>query len=347
MKIGRRKIGSGAPVFIIAELSANHGQNLNIAFKSIKAMRDAGADAVKLQTYTADTITLNSRRKYFRIKQGTIWDGKYLYELYSEASTPWDWQPKLKKYAEKLGLECFSSPFDKSAVDFLEKMKVPAYKIASFEITDIPLIEYAASKGKPMLISTGIARPGEIRDAVSACKRKGNNKIVLLKCTSEYPARPEDLNLLTIPDIRKRYGTLVGLSDHSMSPWPPSAAAALGAAVIEKHFIIDRKIGGPDAAFSLEPSEFRNMVNGVRETEKALGKATYRLTPSMESSREFRRSLFVVGDIAKGGRFSAENVRSIRPGYGMMPKFLKTLIGKKAKTAVKAGTPMKARFIHP
>ena len=332
-------------VFIIAELSANHNQKFELAVESIKAAKDCGVDAVKLQTYTADTITIDCYNEYFQIKQGTIWDGKILYELYKEAYTPWEWQPKLKKLAEELGMICFSSPFDKTAVDFLESMKVPAYKIASFEITDIPLIEYVASKGKPVIISTGIANLDDIQLAIDACRKMGNEKIALLKCTSAYPTPLEEVNLLTIPDMKEKFKTLVGLSDHTMGISVPVAAVSLGARIIEKHFILDRKLGGPDAAFSLEPAEFKQMVESVREVEKALGKVSYELSKKVERNREFSRSLFAVKEIKKGEILSDENVRSIRPGFGLHPKFLNEVIGKKAKGDIKKGTPLKWELI--
>lgn len=340
IRIGRRLIGDQYPVFIIAELSANHLQNFDLAVRTIKAIKEAGADAVKLQTYTPDTITIDCDTEYFQIKQGTLWDGKTLYQLYQEAYTPWEWQPELKKLAEDIGLICFSSPFDKTAVDFLEKMNVPAYKVASFEITDIALIEYIASKGKPMIISTGIASLTEIEEAINACKRMGNNQIALLKCTSEYPTPLEDVNLRTILDMRERFGTVIGLSDHTLGISVPIAAAALGAKIIEKHFILDRKLGGSDSAFSLEPEEFTAMVKCVRESEKALGKVSYELTEKIKKSREFSRSLFVVEDMKAGETFTEINIKSIRPGFGLPPKHLQEILGKKAIKDIKKGTPL-------
>lgn len=341
MKINNIKIGLGNPVFIIAELSANHNQDFKIAEKTIMAMKKAGADAVKVQTYTADTLTIDSDQKYFKVKQNTVWDGKTLYKLYQEAFTPWDWQPRLQKLAEDLGMVFFSSPFDNQSVDFLSKMKVPAYKIASFEITDVDLIEYIAKKGKPVIISTGIAEKEDIELALSACRKAGNDKIALLKCVSSYPADPADMNLLTIPDMHKKYGTVVGLSDHSMGYEAAIASVALGAKIIEKHFIIDRKIGGPDCSFSLEPDQFKKMVDSIRTVEKALGKVSYDLTSKAKQSREFSRSLFAVQDIQKGELLGEENVRSIRPGFGLHPKYLNKIIGKKATADLKRGTPLK------
>jgi len=331
-------------VFIIAELSANHNQNFDLAVKTIKAMKEAGADAVKLQTYTPNTITIDCDNEYFQIKEG-LWRGKTLYQLYQEAYTPWEWQPKLKKIAEDLGLICFSSAFDKTSVDFLEKMNVPAYKVASFEITDIPLIEYIASKGKPVIISTGIATLSDIEEAVNACKRMGNDQVALLKCTSAYPAPIEDANLLTIPNMKETFGTIVGLSDHTLGSSVAIASVALGAKLVEKHFILDRNLGGPDSAFSMEPEEFKQMVKSIREVEKALGKVTYDLTEKQKKSRELSRSLFVVKDIKKGEVFTEDNVRSIRPGYGLEPKYLKDILGKRAKKNIKKFTQLKWEMI--
>ena len=339
-RIGDFEIGKDNRVFIIAELSANHNQNYDIAVQSIKAIKDCGADAVKLQTYTPDTLTIDSDKDYFKIQQGTIWDGTTLYQLYQKAYTPWEWQPKLKKLAEELGLICFSSPFDKTAVDFLEQMEVPAYKIASFEIVDLPLIEYVASKGKPIIISTGIATEEEIKEAVDVCRRTGNNQIALLKCTSEYPASIEDANLKTIPAMAKKFNVVVGLSDHTLGTIVPVASTAIGAKIIEKHFILDKRLGGPDAAFSLEPQEFKKMVDEVRRVEKSLGKISFELTEKIGKSRSFARSLFIVKDTKAGEKFSDENVRSIRPSSGIQPKYLKEILGKKAKRNIERGTPL-------
>ena len=338
--INNRVIDENSPVFIVAELSANHNQSFDIAVKTIKVMKEAGADAVKFQTYTPDAMTIDCDNKYFKINQGTIWDGKTFYELYKEAYMPWEWQPELKKIAENLGLICFSTPFDKTSVDFLEKMDVSCYKIASFEITDIPLIEYVASKDKPVIISTGIAILGDIKEAINACKNRGNNNIILLKCTSSYPAPYEEINLKTIPDMAKRFKCLVGLSDHTLGISVPIAAVAMGAKIIEKHFILDRKLGGPDAVFSLEPDEFKQMVKAVREVEKALGDVSYKLTERMKKSRDFSRSLFITTDLKKGDILSEANIRSIRPGYGLHPVFLKKVLGKKIRVDVKFGTPL-------
>lgn len=338
--IGRKEVGDGAPTFIVAELSANHGGKYEIAADTIRAMKDSGADAVKLQTYTPDTITLNCDNDHFQIKQGTVWDGRNLHKLYEEGSMPWEWQPKLKKLAQDLGLECFSSPFDRTAVDFLEKMDVPAYKIASFEITDIPLIEYAASKGKPMILATGVAELSDIEEAVAACKRMGNDQIVILKCTSAYPAPLEEINLATIPDIQKKFDVIAGLSDHSIGSVVPIASCALGAKMIEKHFILDKNIGGPDASFSMEPTEFKKMVSDIRDAEKAIGKISYELVGKALKSRDFCRSLFVAEDIGKGEPLTPDNIRSVRPGFGLPPKHLKEIIGKKANKVLRKGTPL-------
>ncbi len=331
--------------FIIAELSANHRQDIEIAKDTIHAMKESGADAVKLQTYTPDTMTIDCDNEYFQIKQGTLWDGKTLYNLYKEAYTPWEWHYELKELAEKLGLVFFSTPFDKTAVDFLEGLDVKLYKVASFEITDIPLIEYIASKGKPMIISTGIATLADIEDAIDACKRVGNNDIALLKCTSAYPTPLEDVNLLTIPNMAETFGVTVGLSDHTLGISVPIAAVSLGAKIVEKHFILDHSLGGPDATFSLEPDEFSHMVKAIREVERALGKVTYELTEKMKKGREFSRSLFVVEDVKKGEIFTEKNIRSIRPGFGLHPKYIKKVIGKRARRDIKRGIPLKWEYI--
>ncbi len=332
-------------VFIVAEVSANHRQDINLAKDTIYAIKESGADAVKLQTYTPDTMTINSNNDDFIIKQGTLWDGKTFYELYKEAYTPWEWHYELKELAEKLGLIFFSTPFDKSAVDFLEKLDVPAYKVASPEILDIPLIEYIASKGKPVIISTGIATLGDIEEAVNACKRMGNDQIILLKCVSAYPTPLEEVNLKTIPNMAETFGCIVGISDHTLGISVPIAAVALGARLIEKHFILSKDIDSPDKEFSLTPGEFKEMVKAVREVEKALGKVSYELTDGMKKSREFARSLYVVRDMKKGEVFTEQNVRSIRPGYGLHPKYLKDVLGRKAKKDIKKGTPLSWELI--
>jgi len=338
MNIGKLQIGKH--VFIIAELSANHGCDINIAKETIKAAKEAGADAIKIQTYTADTLTIDCDNDYFKISGGTIWDGRTLYDLYTEAYTPWEWQKELMEYANELGLIFFSTPFDKTAVNFLEELNVPAYKVASFEIMDIPLIEYIASKGKPMIMSTGVASLSDIEEAVQACKRMGNDQIILLKCTSSYPAKIEDVNLNTIPNMKETFGVEVGLSDHTLGITVPVVSIALGAKVIEKHFILDKSIGGPDASFSLEPSEFKQMVDAVRDAETALGKVDYSMTEKKLKSRLLGRSLFVVQDVKAGEVFTEENVKSIRPGNGLLPKYLKNILGKVANQNIKRGTPV-------
>lgn len=344
MNIGTHNLNQN--IFIIAELSANHNGSLETALQTITAMKESGADAIKLQTYTPDTITLDCDSEMFTISQGTLWDKRKFYDLYAEAMTPWEWHEALFNHAKDLGMEAFSSPFDPTAVDFLENLDVPAYKIASFEITDIPLIEYAASKGKPIIISTGVATLDDIHEALDACRRMGNDQITLLKCTSAYPATLEEMNLLTIPDMIDRFGVTVGLSDHTMSLSAPIAAVALGARVIEKHFILDRAMGGADSAFSLEPAEFRTMVDAVRDTEKLMGKVTYDLSQKSLKSREFSRSLFIAEDVKAGDVLTTQNVRSVRPGFGMAPKHLKEILGKKAKIDLAFGTPLAFKHIQ-
>lgn len=346
MNIGNFEINDKSPCFIIAELSANHGHDINIAKETIKVAKECGADAIKLQTYTADTMTIDCDNEYFHINQGTLWDGTTLYKLYQEAYTPWEWQKELKEYAESLGLVCFSSPFDQTAVDFLEDLDVPAYKIASFEINDIPLVEYIASKEKPIIISTGIATLEDIELAVETCKKAGNNNIILLKCTSQYPAKLEDANLTTMVDLRERFGVTVGLSDHTMDIEVPITAVALGAKVIEKHFILDRSIGGPDADFSLDKKEFKAMVDSVRKVEKAMGIVSYDLDEKKMKSREFSRSLFIVKDVKKGDILTKENIRSIRPGYGLHTKYYDEVLGKKFNDDLKKGTPLSFDIIE-
>ncbi len=343
MIIGKHNLNE--KVFIIAELSANHNGSLQTALDTITEMSVSGADAIKLQPYTPDTITLDCDNEMFTISQGTLWDKRKFYDLYAEAMTPWEWHKQLFDHAKSLGLEAFSSPFDPTAVDFLDSLDVPAYKIASFEITDIPLIEYTAAKGKPIIISTGIAQLEDIQDALDACRRVGNDQITLLKCTSAYPAALEEMNLLTIPDMIERFSVTVGLSDHTMSLSAPIAAVALGARVIEKHFILDRAMGGADSAFSLEPHEFRAMVDAVRDTEKLIGKVTYDLSPKSLKSREFSRSLFIATDVKEGDIITNDNVRSVRPGFGMAPKHLKEILGKTFKKSASKGTPMQWEWI--
>lgn len=326
-------------VFIVAELSANHNHNKQTAIDTIKAAKRAGADAIKLQTYTPDTLTIDCDNANFQIKEG-IWEGRTLYDLYQEAYTPWEWHEELFRVAREEGLVCFSTPFDKTAVDFLEKLNNPIYKIASFEIQDIPLIEYAASKGKPMIMSTGIAELEDIELAVKTCRDAGNNDITLLKCTSSYPAPIEEANLATIPDLQKQFGVEVGLSDHTLGIVAPVVAVILGARVIEKHFILDKSIGGPDASFSLDEKKITAMVKSVREAEKAVGEVRYELSDKVKKSKIFGRSLFAVKNIKAGEKFTDENVRSIRPGYGLHPKYLPEILGKPTKTDLNKGTPL-------
>ncbi|MDO8454842.1 MAG: pseudaminic acid synthase [Sulfurimonas sp.] len=316
--------------FIIAELSANHGGSIEIAKQTIKAAKEIGANAIKLQTYTADTITLNCDKDDFIIKGGTLWDNRKLYDLYKEAYTPWEWHKELFEYARALDIDIFSSPFDRSAVDFLEQFNPSAYKIASFEITDYEFIRYTASKMRPMIISTGIATIDEIQDVVDICRSVGNSEIILLKCTSAYPAPLEDANLKTIPNLAQTFGVVSGFSDHTLGSTAPIVAVALGAKVIEKHFILDKSIGGADADFSMDKKEFAEMIQAIRDVEKLLGRVDYSMTEKKKQSRRFSRSLYVSCDIKKGEVFTEKNIRSVRPGYGMHPKYLKDVFGKEA-----------------
>jgi pseudaminic acid synthase len=344
MQIGNFTINDKSPVFIIAELSANHNGSLDNALATIKAAKRAGADCIKLQTYTADTITLDSDKEDFVIK-GTIWDGKKLHTLYQEAYTPWEWHEQIYRVAKEEGLICFSSPFDKTAVDLLESLHSPAYKIASFEITDIPLIEYVASKGKPVIISTGIAQQEDIELALDACHRMGNYDIALLKCTSSYPAPIEEANMCMVKDLAERYNVISGLSDHTMGSTVPIVATVFGAKIIEKHFIIDRAIGGPDASFSMNEEEFTAMVKAVREAEKASGIVDYTLTEKQAKGRDFSRSLYIAENIKAGEIFTDKNLRSVRPGFGLHPKYYNEIIGKKSNQDLDKGTPMKLNYI--
>lgn len=340
MKIDTFNINKGSKVFIIAELSANHNGSLETAIETIRAAKRSGADAIKLQTYTADTLTIDCRKPDFLIK-GTIWAGKNLYDLYKEAYTPWDWHETLFKVAAEEGLICFSSPFDKTAVDFLENINTPAYKIASFEITDIPLIEYVAAKGKPVIISTGIATNEDIELAIEACHKMGNYDIAILKCTSSYPAPIEEANMVMVKDMAEKYGVITGLSDHTMGSTVPIVATCFGAKIIEKHFIMDRSIGGPDASFSMNEEEFTTMVKAVREAERAIGVVDYKLTQKQKKGRDFCRSLYVVEDIKAGEVITKKNVRSIRPGYGLHPKYYWKIIGSVALTNLERGNSLK------
>lgn len=339
MQIGKFNINSNSKVFIIAELSANHNGNLSTAIETIRAAKRAGADCIKLQTYTADTITIDSDNPDFIIKD-TIWSGRKLYDLYKEAYTPWEWHKRLYDVAKEENLECFSSPFDKTAVDFLESLNTPAYKIASFEVTDIPLIKYIASKGKPIIISTGIADLEDIELAIKTCREEGNDQIALLKCTSSYPAPINEANMSMVKDLATRFKVISGLSDHTMGSTVPIVATVFGAKIIEKHFILDREIGGPDASFSMNELEFSAMVNSIREAELAIGKINYNLTSKQIQGKTFSRSLYVVEDINEGEKFTNINVRSIRPGFGIHPKFYEEILNKIAKKNIKRGTAL-------
>lgn len=338
--IAGRHVGPGHPTYIVAEMSANHGHDYDRAAKIIEAAWDAGADAVKLQTYTADTLTIPSDKEYFRVGGGTLWDGRTLYDLYQEAHTPWKWQPKLQKVATDLGLHLFSTPFDHTAVDFLEKMAVPAYKVASFELVDLQLIRRVAATGKPIIMSTGMASLAEIDEAVSTARDAGAKEIALLKCTSAYPAPAKEANLRVIPHLAETFNVVAGLSDHTMGIAVPIAAVALGACIIERHFTLSRSLPGPDSAFSLEPAEFRNMVDAVRTAEEALGKVQYEVTDKERASLVFRRSLFVTQDVKAGEVFTTNNLRSIRPGHGLHPRYLSEVLGRRAGTDITAGTPL-------
>ena len=339
-KIGSRAIGPGQPVYVVAELSANHGQRLETALALVKAAKECGADAVKIQTYTPETITLESDNEYFRIAHGTIWDGSTLYELYREAYTPWEWHRPIQEATEREGLAFFSTPFDFTAVDFLETLNVPLHKIASFELVDLPLIRKVALTGKPVVMSTGMATLAEIDEAVRAFHDAGGEEMMLLKCTSAYPSPPEEMNLRTIPHLSEAFGVPVGLSDHSLSVASSVTAVALGACLIEKHLTLDRSKPGPDSAFSLEPQEFKQMVEAVRAAGRALGQVTYEATEKEASSRAFRRSLFVVEDIKAGEIFTPKNVRSIRPAHGLPPKYLENVLGRQAACNIQRGTPL-------
>jgi N-acetylneuraminate synthase len=339
-EINGRKIGPEEPVYVIAELSANHNQDFEQAVRIIRAAKDAGADAVKLQTYTADTITIKSDKEFFRIGGGTLWDGRTLHDLYAEAYTPWEWQPRLKRVANELGLDLFSSAFDESAVDFLESMSVPAHKVASFELVDIPLIEKMARTRKPLIMSTGMAALEEIEEAVNAARAAGAEQIALLKCTSAYPAPPEEMNLRSIATLSEKFHVPAGLSDHTMGTAVPAAAVALGACIVEKHLTTSRQLKGPDSAFSLEPQEFREMVDAIRVAHKAMGVAKFHADDSEGRSRMFRRSLFVVNDVKKGEAFTVETVRSIRPAHGLHPRHLPEIVGRLAACDIAKGTPL-------
>lgn len=339
MKLNDRPIGVGYPVYIVAEMSANHHQDFNEAVKIIEEAKAAGADAIKIQTFTPDTMTINVQNEFFKVKD-TIWDGKNLYDLYKAASTPWDWQPRLKEVANKIGLDFFSTPFDQSAVDFLEQMDVPAYKVASFELVDIPLLKRIAKTGKPVIISTGMASLDDIREAVKVFKASGRDQIALLKCTSAYPAPAEEMNLRTIPELSKIFDVPVGLSDHSIGNEASIVAVALGACVIEKHFTLSRDIEGPDSSFSIEPHELKALVTGIRHVEKLLGSVCFGATEQERSSLVFRRSLFAVKDIDINEKFTEKNIKSIRPGFGLHTRYFEKVIGRKAKTYIPKGSPL-------
>lgn len=340
IRIGSKIISQDSPTFIVAEMSGNHNMDFDRAVEILKAAREAGADAVKIQTYTADTITLDCDDPCFQITQGTLWDGITLHKLYQTAYTPWEWQPRLKKMAEEMGLLLFSSPFDFSSVDFLEEMDVPAYKIASFEITDIPLIRKVARLGKPVILATGIARLADIELAVQTCREEGNEQVILLKCCSAYPTPYEDVNLRTIPNLAETFQCLAGLSDHTMGTAVATGAVALRAKMVEKHMTLCRSDGGPDAAFSMEPQEFKEMVDNIRILEKALGKVTYDLSDKQAREREHSRSLFVAQDMKAGDVFTPENLRSVRPADGLHTKYYEQLLGRRISRDAKKGTPM-------
>ncbi len=345
-QIRDRIIQPGNPVYVIAEMSANHNQDFDQAVRILCAAKECGADAVKLQTYTPDTLTIPSNRDYFKIKGGTLWDGRTLYELYQSAYMPWDWYPKLKKVAEDLDLDLFSTAFDSSSVDFLEEMNVPIHKIASFELVDLPLIEKAASTGKPLILSTGMATLAEIDEAVRTARRAGAPQLALLKCVSAYPAPPEEMNLRTIPHLAEAFGVVAGLSDHTDGFTVPVAAVALGALMVEKHFTLSRGDGGPDSSFSLEPAELKSMVEAIRIAEKAVGSVQYTLQEKEAQSQVFRRSLFVVKSMKEGDRFTEENIRSIRPAHGLAPKYLPDVLGRHAAEAIPEGTPLSWRLVQ-
>lgn len=345
IKIKSHEIGEGHPTFIIAEMSANHAGSFDNAMKIVRAAKDAGADCLKIQTYKPDTITLESRKKYFRVTTKT-WEGENLYDLYGKAFTPWEWQAKLKAEAEHQGLSFFSTAYDKTAVDFLESIGIEFYKIASFEVNDIPLLKYVASKKKPIILSTGMASLGEIQEAVNTIKGQGNNAICLLRCSSEYPALLGDLNLRTIPNMRETFGYAVGFSDHTLGSIAAITAVAQGASVIEKHFCLSRSIDSPDSSFSMEPDEFKKMVENIRDAESALGTISYDLSERERNNRAYRKSIFASKDIKAGEIISEQNVKVVRPAHGLEPKFYEALIGRKARVAIEKGTPIAWNLIE-
>lgn len=344
MKIGNREIGNGHPTYIIAEMSANHAGDIERAKEIIYAAKEAGADCIKIQTYTPDTITIDCDLPYFHISDGT-WNGENLYQLYQKAFTPWEWQRELKEEADKLQIDFFSSPFDNTAVDFLEEIGVEFYKIASFELVDIPLIEYVASKKKPIIMSTGMATLAEIDEAVAAVRGQGNDDLALLRCASAYPAITDEMNLRTMQNMKETFGVPVGLSDHSMGAVGAVTAVALGASIIEKHFCLDRAIENPDSSFSMSPSEFKQMVKDVRQAEMAIGCVKYGPTRQEMGNLQFRRSIFCVKDIKKGEKITKDNVRIIRPGYGLVPKYYNEIMGQKALQDIRRGTPLQFDMI--
>jgi len=340
MKINNTSISDSSRAYIIAELSANHEQNFDLAVETIKAMKESGADAVKLQTYTADSITLNIDKPWFRTREDSLWAGKKMYDLFKIGETPWEWHAKLQKLSNDLGMDFFSSPFDIEGVDLLASIHVPAYKIASLEITDIPLIEKCAKKNKPIIISTGAATIEDIDLAIKTCKKAGNDQIALLKCTSAYPTPYNEVNLRQIKSLKERYNLIIGLSDHTLGVEVPIASVVLGAKIIEKHFILSRNNNGLDKNFSLEPNEFKNMVDSIRNVEQAIGIGDFEITPKMETAIKFRRSLFVSNKINKGEIFTKDNIKSVRPGLGIHPKYFFEILGKKAKKDLEKGTPL-------
>lgn len=344
MKIRGREIGGNAPAYIIAEMSANHAGSLERAKEIIHAAKEAGADCIKIQTYMPDTITIDCDNEYFHIHNGT-WEGENLYQLYGKAFTPWEWQEELKVEAERVGIDFFSTPFDCTAVDFLEELGVEFYKIASFELVDIPLIEYVASKGKPIIMSTGMSTLAEIDDAVTAIRKQGNDQIALLRCASAYPAITDEMNLMTMKNMGEVFGVPVGLSDHSMGSVGAVTAVALGAKIIEKHFCLDRSIENPDSSFSMNPEEFAQMVKDIRQAEKAIGTVKYGVTEQEKSNIVFRKSIFAVKDIKKGEELTSENIRVIRPGYGLEPKYYKEILGQRALHDINKGMPIDMKSI--
>jgi N-acetylneuraminate synthase len=345
--IGGRACGPGHPCYIVAEMSANHGRDFDQAVRIVRAAKAAGSDAIKVQTYTADTLTLKSDAEEFRIAGGTLWDGRTLHDLYAEACMPWDWQPRLQAAAAEAGLDFFSTPFDFSAVDFLEGLHLPVYKVASFELVDLPLIRRIARTGRPIFASTGMATVAEIQEAVTTMRAAGAAQIALLKCTSAYPALPEEMHLRTMVDMAERFQVVVGLSDHTMGIAVPVAAVTLGASIVEKHFTLSRTLPGPDAAFSLEPDEFSAMVEAIRTAERALGRADYSVSAREAGSRVFRRSLFVARPLKAGERFTADNLRSVRPAHGLHPRHYEEILGRRAARDIEAGTPMGWDLVQP